>query len=117
LFCILFQKQFQKLNAQKEDVSIPTIRSGGTFNLRTQELLVGDVIELNAGDKVPCDGVVIKGSDVVCNESALTGESDEKVKLPVTLCQNGGDPFLLSGTNLSSGNCTMLVCAVGMQSR
>jgi magnesium-transporting ATPase (P-type) len=79
---------------------------------------VGDVIELNAGDKVPCDGVVIKGADILCNESALTGESDEKVKLPVSLCSGGsGDPFLLSGTNLSSGNCTMLVCAVGMKSR
>lgn len=89
-----------------------------TFNLRTQELLVGDVVELNAGDKVPCDGIVIRGADVVCNESALTGESDEKSKRPVSLCSgDGGDPFLLSGTNLSSGNCTMLVCAVGMQSR
>jgi P-type Ca2+ transporter type 2C len=116
-----FQKQFQKLNEQKDDVSIPSIRNGKTLNLRTQCLLVGDVVELNAGDKVPCDGVIIKGADVVCNESTLTGESDEKMKLPLCQCQGGGgeggDPFLLSGTNLSSGNCTMLVCAVGMHSR
>ena len=81
---------------------------------------MGDVIQLNAGDKVPCDGVVIKGSDVVCNESALTGESEEKVKVPLSQCGQGdesGDPFLLSGTNLSSGSCTMLVCAVGLHSR
>jgi len=111
------EKQFQKLNAQKDDVSIPTVRKGTIFNLRTQDLLVGDVVELNAGDKVPCDGVVIRGADVLCNESALTGESDDKVKLPVSQCGDSGDPFLLSGTNLSSGNCTMLVCAVGMRSR
>ena len=87
------------------------------MNLKTQYLLVGDVVELNAGDKVPADGVIINGADVSCNESALTGESDDKVKTPFALCEDGGDPFLLSGTNLSSGNCTMLVCAVGLQSR
>lgn len=87
--------------------------------MRTQLLLVGDIVELNAGDKVPCDGIVINGSDVVCNESCLTGESDEKEKLPFVQCdgEGEGDPFLLSGTTLSSGTCSMLVCAVGMHSR
>ena len=31
---------------------------------------------LNAGDKIPADGLMISGSDVTVNESSLTGESD-----------------------------------------
>lgn len=75
--------------------------------------VVGDVVQLNAGDKVPGDGVIIEGSDVSCDESALTGESDTRPKERY----GEGDPFLLSGSTLSSGYCTMLVCAVGVNSR
>jgi len=35
--------------------------------------VVGDILLLNAGDRVPADGVLVEGSDVSCNESALTG--------------------------------------------
>jgi P-type Ca2+ transporter type 2C len=74
---------------------------------------VGDVVQLNAGDKVPADGVIIEGSDVSCDESALTGESDTRPKDRY----GEGDPFLLSGSTLASGYCTMLICAVGVNSR
>lgn len=75
--------------------------------------MTGDLVQLNAGDKIPADGVIVDGSDVSCDESALTGESDNRPK------ERGeqGDPFLLSGSTLSSGYCTMLVCGVGVNSR
>lgn len=41
--------------------------------------MVGDIVRLNAGDRVPSDGLMVDGSDVTCNESALTGESEDKV--------------------------------------
>ena len=68
---------------------------------------------LNAGDRVPSDGILVEGSDVTCNESALTGESDDRKKENVA----GGDVFLLSGTNLSTGYAHMLVVAVGENSK
>ncbi len=75
--------------------------------------VVGDVIELNAGDKIPADGLLIDGSDVTCNESSLTGEPDDIKKGNTP----GEDIFLLSGTNVSTGYALMLVTAVGEQSR
>ena len=36
-------------------------------------------MRLNAGDRVPSDGVIVECSDLTCNESALTGESEDKV--------------------------------------
>ena len=77
---------------------------------------MGDIVVLNCGDKVPADGILLSGSDVVCNESALTGESEDKNK-SARLVDEGGDRFLLSGTSLSSGYGKMLVVAVGANSR
>lgn len=74
---------------------------------------MGDIVVLNAGDRVPSDGILVEGSDVTCNESALTGESDDRKKENVA----GGDVFLLSGTNLSTGYAHMLVVAVGENSK
>lgn len=81
--------------------------------MSTKQLLVGDVVLLEAGDKIPADGVLIEGDDVTVNESSLTGEAEDVRK--------GGDKaddvFLLSGCTLTSGRATMMVVAVGAESR
>jgi P-type E1-E2 ATPase len=74
------ESQFRKLNAQKDDIEIGVIRGGVSININVHDLVVGDIVRLNAGDKVPSDGLLVDGSDVTCNESALTGESDDKEK-------------------------------------
>lgn len=63
---------------------------------------------------MPADGLLFKGSDIKCDESALTGESKEKPKAPET---RGGDPFMLSGSSVTSGYGFMVVTAVGLHSR
>lgn len=108
------EEQFRALNKVKEDVDVTVLRNGDTKLLNVQDLVVGDVVRLLAGDKVPADGVMVNGSDVVCNESSLTGESEEKNKSSPSQSK---DCFLLSGTCLVSGYCHMLVTAVGSASR
>jgi P-type E1-E2 ATPase len=39
--------------------------------------MVGDIIKIKAGMYIPVDGILIWGSGVLCNESAITGESVE----------------------------------------
>jgi P-type E1-E2 ATPase len=95
---------------------VGVIRAGAATTVNVKELVVGDVCRLNAGDKIPADGLLIAGSDVVCNESALTGESEDKRKCNKPFSE-GGDMFLISGATISSGCCTMLVTAVGENSR
>lgn len=107
--------QFRKLNAVKDDVSVQLVRGGKVVNIGVRELVVGDIVLLNAGDRIPADGVLVDGSDVSVNESSLTGESDDKKKSHQS--DAGSDCFLLSGTTLSSGFAKMLVTAVGEQSR
>jgi sodium/potassium-transporting ATPase subunit alpha len=51
-------------------------RSGIEKMILAQELVPGDIIVLNEGDKVPSDVYVIQAFDLWLNESALTGESE-----------------------------------------
>jgi Ca2+-transporting ATPase len=37
------------------------------------EVVVGDIVVVGSGDKIPCDGVLIECYDVTANESSLTG--------------------------------------------
>ncbi|RJP50635.1 MAG: heavy metal translocating P-type ATPase [Anaerolineaceae bacterium] len=50
------------------------IRDGKEMDLPVEEVLVGDVIQVRPGEKVPVDGVIVEGSSAV-DESMLTGES------------------------------------------
>jgi len=114
------ESQFRKLNAQKDDIDVALLRDGKRIEINVKELVVGDVVVLDAGLRVPADGLFIEGSDVACDESGVTGESDEAKKTPVGSKPVGSklsDPFLISGSNVSSGSCRMLVTAVGENSR
>lgn len=50
------------------------IRDGKEMDLPVEEVLVGDVIQVRPGEKIPVDGIIIEGSSAV-DESMLTGES------------------------------------------
>jgi Cu+-exporting ATPase len=50
------------------------IRDGNEMDLPVEEVLVGDVIQVRPGEKIPVDGVIVEGSSAV-DESMLTGES------------------------------------------
>lgn len=44
------------------------------------DIKVGDIVEIVSGMNIPCDGIMLNGSGVKANESAMTGESDEMSK-------------------------------------
>jgi len=67
------------------------IRDGKEMDLPVEEVLVGDVIQVRPGEKVPVDGVIVEGSSAV-DESMLTGES-----LPVS--KKMGDEVIGSTIN------------------
>ncbi|MEK6753835.1 MAG: heavy metal translocating P-type ATPase [Chloroflexota bacterium] len=50
------------------------IRDGNGMDIPVEEVLVGDVIQVRPGEKIPVDGVIVEGSSAV-DESMLTGES------------------------------------------
>lgn len=80
------------------------IRDSQQMSIPTDELVLGDLIFLKAGDQIPADAVVLKGTLEV-NESLLTGESDTLVKKE--------EAQLFSGSVVTSGQAYCQVVHVG----
>ena len=75
------------------------------------EIVVGDLIILKAGERVPCDIRIVKASKAYVSESSITGESEMIQKS--TRSKGNLDNILLSGTALTSGIAEGYAIAVG----
>lgn len=112
--------QFRKLMELREDRSITIKRNATIKTKKTRKLLVGDIIFLGQGDKLPVDCILISGSGIMVDESSQTGESKDVEKMPLrTLVMPDEElnPFLLSGTIVKEGKGEAVVCAVGRNTR
>lgn len=96
------------------------IREGAEQELPIDELVVGDIIKLSAGDMIPADVLLLDSRDFFVQQSGLTGESDavEKVCLAKSDGQNldsllETESLAFMGTNVISGRATALVLVVG----
>ena len=76
-----------------------------------RDIVVGDVVCVEAGDQIPCDGVLLSCDGLELDESALTGE-------PIDIDKDlTRDPFVLSGCTASAGAGTYVATAVGRDSQ
>ena len=74
--------------------------------------MVGDMLKFGIGDILPVDGLMVAGSEVLVDESNITGETKEIHKTVPTIYENG-NPFMISGAKIIDGDGIMVVCAVG----
>ena len=104
------------------DLSSPralVIRSGEEKRIAGREVVRGDILVLNEGDRVPADAVLLSSVNLTADESLLTGESVPVRKLTWDGAQEmgrpGGDdlPFVYSGTLLVQGHGVGEVRATG----
>lgn len=96
------------------------IRDGLEQELPIDELVVGDLVKLSAGDMIPADVILFESRDFFVQQSGLTGESDavEKLALNKATSQNvesllEAESLAFMGTNVISGSATAMVLAVG----
>ena len=94
------------------------VRDGALVEVDTKELVVGDVISVEAGDKVPADARIIRVVSAQVDESILTGES---LAIEKEECVLQGDKILqeqknliFSGTSVVNGRIEAIVIATGM---
>jgi Ca2+ transporting ATPase len=80
---VRFVDKRNKSNAGKR---VTVIRNRQALSLHPNELHVGDIIQITYGMAIPVDGLVITGSQISADESAMTGESDEIRKAPQAEC-------------------------------
>ena len=120
-----YQKEtkFHELNAvQNEGTIYKVIRNGVPETMKSDDILVGDLINIMVGDIMPSDIILIEGNGIKMDESSLTGESDSLRKEPYEKCvliknENSSSkvpsPLMLSGTNCVEGTGFGIVLAVG----
>ncbi|TMW67019.1 hypothetical protein Poli38472_012135 [Pythium oligandrum] len=102
------EKQFQTLNAVKNNPLVHVWRSAAPQEIHKWDVLVGDVVTLHTGDIVPADGVLIEAQQLRVDESAMTGEAEHVVKDTID-CLN----VVLAGSTVMEGGGRMLVLCVG----
>ena len=104
----IFQEIKSKITVERLSmVSVPkikAIRTGFALEVKSEDLLLDDIISLENGNQIPADCIILEG-DVEANESLLTGESNP-IKKTV------GDT-LLAGSFITAGVCYARVDKVG----
>jgi len=65
---------------------------------------VGDLVIVREGMQLPCDGILIKNSEIITDESAMTGETDPLKKDTIDQCIEKRDQIIANGAKNSSGN-------------
>ncbi|HUO48486.1 MAG TPA: HAD-IC family P-type ATPase, partial [Acidimicrobiales bacterium] len=95
------------------------VRRGGTeAEIPAEDLVVGDVILISAGDEVPADGRIVSSSALQIDESALTGESVPAEKEPTTLADSDLSPgqqsnMVFMHTPVTHGSAVVVVTGTG----
>jgi len=97
---------FEKLQRAAADITVRVRRAGVTVQIPIEEVVVGDIVLLGAGDKIPADGIIVSGA-IEVDQSVLNGESKEARKTPKD------DNALFSGTVVTNGEAIMQVTSVG----
>ena len=94
------------------------IRDGKKESIDVRNIVVGDIIELEAGDYVSADARIISSDSLEVNESTLTGES-KSIKKDSEIINEERELYerknmVFSGCNVTNGHAFVLVCATGM---
>lgn len=98
--------------------TITVLRGGKEEDIPSKELVPGDILLLEAGDKIPADGRLIENHSLRCDEAPLTGESvpvGKDIKpLPEGLRVNDRKNMVLTGTTVTFGRGKAVVTSTGM---
>ena len=111
-------KAFEELNKIKEGIEIKVVRDGVVQYIPQSDLVVGDIVFLETGNKVAADGRLIESVSLMSDESSLTGES-VPVEKDAHAVFSGDIPvaerinMVFSGCFITGGTGKMVVTGVG----
>ena len=97
-------RAFDKLTEESSKINVRVRRNGQVVLIPISDIVVGDIVLLSTGDRVPADGTLINGN-ISVDESMLNGEAKEVYKK--------NNDKLYMGTVVYSGESLMLVNKVG----
>jgi len=104
--------------AEMVETTIDCVRNSKDSEVPVDEIVVGDIVKLAAGDIIPGDMRVLKAKDLFISESSLTGESEPVEKFSHHYQGDTSNPLdsdnlVFMGSSVISGSATALVLSVG----
>jgi Ca2+-transporting ATPase len=117
------EKKTEKALDALKDLASPralVIRDGETIRIPGKEVVRGDIVVLQEGDRVPADALVLRSNNLLADESLLTGESvpvqkREWMEGDNTFIPGGDDiPVVFSGSMIVQGNGLVKVIATAL---
>ena len=112
-------KAFEAINKINDDTFVKVVRNGTISLIPQKEIVVGDIVFIETGDKLTADGRLIESASLYADESSLTGESVAVQKNENVVYENEKTPIaerenmLYSGCFITSGSGKMVITAVG----
>ncbi|MDR1915866.1 MAG: calcium-translocating P-type ATPase, PMCA-type [Synergistaceae bacterium] len=114
------ENAFQRLQEEASKIKCKTYRDGRIIDISIDDIVTGDCVLLQAGDKTPADGIIVDG-EIKADQSALNGESHEAKKSPAPPDSPDDDAAMdflnphkvFRGSVVCSGNAVMQVRSVG----
>jgi Ca2+-transporting ATPase len=111
--------KFIELQSMNRDESLPVIRGkhGSMQTVSIWDMVVGDIVSMQPGDKIPADCLVVSSANLRVKEPTLT-ETDSGVTEISWSEHNKSiyEPFLFADSYLTGGTCKAVVCCVGENS-
>lgn len=110
------EKTFKSLNQVNDDTLVKVIRNNNVCQVPRKNIVVGDIIMLDAGEEVPADAEILECMNLNMNESSLTGElqcakttNEAEFDKDATYPSN----HIMKGCTVIEGDCVAEVFAVG----
>lgn len=110
------EKTFKSLNEVNDDTLVKTIRNNNVCQVPRKDIVVGDVVLLEAGEEIPADAELLECMNLIMNESTLTGEPQcAKTTNPAEFDKDAPYPSnqIMKGCTVLEGDCVAKVIAVG----
>ena len=122
------EKKFLELNAQGTvSQNARVIRNSEEISIPVTDILVGDIIKVSYGDIIPADGLIVKAINLIVDETVLGEHLEIQTKKTFEKCKKRIDgvkgqkqlpsPLACSGTFVKEGSGSILVMAVGKNTR
>lgn len=107
------EKAFERLQEEVSRIKCKCIRNSKKIEIPISDVVVGDIICLETGDKIPADGIIVKGK-IEVDQSALNGETRESHKEACLNFNNISDKNrVFKGSVVYNNNALMKVTSVG----
>lgn len=112
------EEAFNSLQEEASKITVKVYRNEHLQELGIDDIVIGDLVQLRAGDQIPADGVILDGNLKV-NQASLNGESEDARKIELgdhpepTSDDTFNEFLLLRGSYVTEGEAVMRVTTIG----